>query len=139
LVVIIDVIDSKTMYIPDHLLVMVLGYILLYTNHISTITIFERIIGTLLCSIPMLLMNILIMETFGGGDVKLVMLFGYFLGYAIVLVMVIAIMAGGIYSFWLLYIKRIEQKYIPFAPFLCKSILLVIFWGKDIIAWYFRI
>jgi len=79
-------------------------------------------------------------ESIGGGDVFLAMLIGFFLGYKNVF---ISIWFGFLITFifilgHILKTKRITGR-IRFGPFLSLGALLCVFYGEQIVQWYFRI
>lgn len=137
----IAIIDGLTMIIPNSLLCVLLLIVLGYAHLDSTISNGERLIGMFIVSLPMVMLNVLIMEMFGGGDIKLLVIIGYLLGYQqTILMIVLAIFMGGIYSSWIILVKKSKKKqYIPFAPYLCISILITMFFGEGIMYWYFSI
>lgn len=86
----------------------------------------SRIVGMFAGSVPMALLALLAAGSFGGGDVKLVFACGAFLGRRLLLKgMVLAIFFAGIYSLWLILIKK-EGKNVQFAlgPFLSAGFIL---------------
>ena len=85
-----------------------------------------RMAGMFAVSVPMTVLGVCLKGSFGGGDVKLVFACGAFLGWSLLLKgMVYAVFFAGIYSFWLLFIKR-EEKNVQFAlgPFLSAGFIL---------------
>lgn len=138
ILIIMDIVDGVTMVIPDSLLIILLLLTLIFSILNTRIYMFDRIIGMTMISIPLLLMNIWYKEVIGGGDIKLLMIVGYLLGYQqMLVVIIIATITGGMYAYWLLYVLRLKNiKCIAFGPFLCKSILITMYFGKEIIQWY---
>ncbi|MDI6783091.1 MAG: prepilin peptidase [bacterium] len=84
-------------------------------------------------------------EAMGGGDVKLLAAMGTFLGYKLVLlILILASFVGSIIgAIVLIQAKRKEATatpfghYIPFGPYLAIGAVLALIWGNDIINWYF--
>lgn len=138
IIIAIDIIDSITMIIPNALLWILLLLVICYSIQRPTIMLIESVIGMLVVSMPMWLINRYVVEAFGGGDIKLMIVLGYFLGWQrVILTIVLATLLGGVYVGWLQYIKKASIKYIPFAPYLCKSALIALFFSERIINWYF--
>lgn len=77
-------------------------------------------------------------EGLGGGDVKLMAMFGSFLGLkSIPFIILISSFTGTIVGLYLIFYKNKDSKYaIPFGPFLCLGALVYIFAGEKIINWY---
>jgi leader peptidase (prepilin peptidase)/N-methyltransferase len=74
----------------------------------------------------------------GGGDVRLGVLMGLWLGWPVVLVaLVIAYIVGAISSIFLLVLKRKTlQSATPFGTYLALGTLVCILWGNEIVQWY---
>ncbi len=74
-------------------------------------------------------------EAMGGGDVKLLAMFGAFLGFRGVLwALMMGSFAGSIAGIYFKFKKKEEQ--IPFGPFLGLGAIFYIFYGQAVIAWY---
>ena len=74
----------------------------------------------------------------GGGDMKLGTMLGAFLGWKLVLVAIlIAILAGGVFATVVLLLRRKGRKdAVPFGPFLALGGVVSLFWGESLLAWY---
>ena len=136
-------IDYKTMRIPDklNLAIMVCGLISCIQN--TEIYFIERMIGFLIVSVPMYMICLMIPEAFGGGDIKLTAVMGFFLGWKQILVgAYLSFLIGGAQAVWLLAAKKIKQKshvHMAFGPALCLGMWIAMIWGKDLIGWYFEL
>lgn len=88
-----------------------------------------RLLGILCASAPMLLLTLLVPGGFGGGDIKLMAVAGFFLGWKLcAAAFALAILTGGCYSAVLLISRgKNHPKTIAFAPFLCACCGLVLF------------
>lgn len=78
-------------------------------------------------------------EALGMGDVKLFIPIGLFLGWKLSLTsLLFSFICGGIFSIVLLLTKSAARKTeIPFAPFIAVGVFVALFWGWDLINWYF--
>ena len=78
-------------------------------------------------------------EAMGGGDVKLMGMVGSFLGWkGAFLTIMLAAVAGSVIGITLILLKKHQaDKVIPFGPFLALGALVNLFYGNDLIAWYF--
>ncbi len=77
----------------------------------------------------------------GIGDVKLALALGVLLGWPdIILATMLSFMIGGVVSGGLVLIqkKHLKEK-VPFAPFFIVGVLLVIFFGYDLLRLYFSL
>lgn len=137
ILLIISLIDIDHMLIYDESL-LVLLFMTIISLMIYNISLLERIIGIFIISLPMYLFNYFI-ESFGGGDIKLISICGFMLGYKSLLIsMYITFIIAGIYAF-LLYIfkNKNRNEYIPFAPFINIGIFLTLLYYKEIISLFF--
>lgn len=77
-------------------------------------------------------------EGLGGGDVKLMAMFGAFLGVkSIPFIILVSSLTGTLLGLYLILFKKKDTKFaIPFGPFLCLGAIIYIFWGEQIISWY---
>ncbi|MGI6705453.1 MAG: prepilin peptidase [Clostridia bacterium] len=78
-------------------------------------------------------------EGMGGGDIKLMGMIGLFLGCRLTLLsLVLSIYIGGfIGGMALLTRRRKAGDYIPYGPFIALGTLVAIFFGREILLWYF--
>ena len=93
---------------------------------IPEITLWSRMLGIFIISVPMGCVAIIRPGSFGGGDIKLTFACGAFLGMKLVLIgTVIAIFLAGGYCLWLICIKRV-LKNVQFAlgPFLSVGYII---------------
>ena len=77
----------------------------------------------------------------GFGDVKLVFLIGLFLGFPNVLVaLFLSFFIGAIMGIGLIILgKKNLKSQVPFGPFLVMGTFIALFWGREIINWYFNL
>lgn len=78
-------------------------------------------------------------EGMGGGDIKLLAMIGAFLGWpSIPLTLFFSSLGGSVIGLSLMLAKGVNRKYaLPFAPFLCLGALLYLFFGREVIQFYF--
>src|SRR5699024_2088442 len=89
----------------------------------------------------LVIIGLIIIASQGGmgyGDLKLLMLLGFVLGFKkMIIAFMLAICFGAIVSAGLLLIKKVTRKtYIPFAPYITAGTLISYFYGTDIQLWY---
>ena len=80
-------------------------------------------------------------EGMGGGDIKLLAMIGAFIGWKGVLLTIFLSSAIGTLSGLLVMLRsrKTMKMAIPFGPFLSIGATIYIFFGKELIFWYFRI
>jgi prepilin signal peptidase PulO-like enzyme (type II secretory pathway) len=77
---------------------------------------------------------------FGGGDVNLAAIVGFAVGWpGIILSLMIAVLAGGVFSFGFIVVQLIRRRYVPYSampygPFLVLGALTIYLYGKDLAA-----
>lgn len=130
LLLMIGIKDWRERKIQNRASIMILMLSVAGAAVMPEITLKERILGMLAVSIPMAGLGILIPGSFGGGDAKLSLACGAFLGIeGVVRGTVSAVFLAGIYSVWLLFrqSKRGDgsrRMQFAFGPFLCVGYLL---------------
>lgn len=133
-------IDLDTMLIHNSLNLALCPIALLLMLLVPEISFIMRVIGMCIISVPMLVINSLYPESFGGGDIKLCMVAGFMLGYQSMLVAAfIAIILAGSYAFVLLLSKqRGKKSHIAFGPFLAIGIFVGLVNGSALFETYLR-
>jgi leader peptidase (prepilin peptidase) / N-methyltransferase len=78
-------------------------------------------------------------EAMGGGDVKYMGMVGSILGWkGAFLTIMLGALTGSLAGMTLIVLKKHQaDKVIPFGPYLAFGTLLTVFFGADIIDWYF--
>ena len=85
-------------------------------------------------SLPMFLMNQWVIESFGGGDIKLMFISGFLLGYVhILLAFCIAVIVGGLYAGIYLSVEKHIVIAICFWWFLIWESCFIVLWRIDFI------
>jgi len=133
----VALIDHDTMEIPTSLCVALVPFAVMAVWAFD-IPLLHRIIGAFCVSVPMLLLAIFVEGAFGGGDVKLMAVCGFLLGYQNVLfAFFVAILTGGGYALFLLASRRAKRKeHISFGPHLCFGTFLALLYGTEILKLY---
>jgi leader peptidase (prepilin peptidase)/N-methyltransferase len=80
-------------------------------------------------------------EGMGGGDIKLLAMMGAFLGWkSIPFIIFTSSLFGSVVGVSLMLArKKDSQLPIPFGPFLAFGAVLFIFFGRQLIHWYFAL
>ena len=80
-------------------------------------------------------------EGMGGGDIKLLAMLGAFLGWkAIPFIIFVSSLTGSVIGVTIMLIKKQDGKLaIPFGPFLVIGAFVYIFFGPQLVAWYFNL
>jgi len=78
-------------------------------------------------------------EGMGGGDIKLLAMIGAFLGWpSIPLTLFLSSLGGSVVGLTMMLAKGVGRRFaLPFAPFLCLGALIHLFFGRQIIEFYF--
>ena len=138
---ILSLIDADTQEIPDGLILalFVLGAAGVFAWPEPGLV--ARLIGAVCVSVPMLLINLLVPTSFGGGDIKLMAVMGALLGWKnALLAMFIALLLGGGYGIYLLARRKKGRKdHFAFGPFLSAGCVVALFFGDALIGWYLEL
>lgn len=140
ILLIVALIDWDTQMIYDRfhifILILAIAQVVLVPEH----GIVDRLIGAVIISVPMLILALVIPGAFGGGDIKLMAVSGFFLGTApIVCAMFFGLLTGGGYGAIMLKNKKLGKKdQFAFGPFLAFGLALATFFGDQIVAWYLK-
>ena len=130
-------IDLDTMEIPNGLVVgcFIIGFISIPFLHIDMIS---RIIGIFIVSVPLIVLNMVIPDAFGGGDIKLLAACGFFMGWVNVLIgMFIAVLLAGGYAIYLMLSHKIDKGgHIAFGPYLCIGMFISLLYGSQLLSSY---
>ena len=80
-------------------------------------------------------------EGMGGGDIKLLAMLGAFFGWkAIPFIILVSSLTGSVIGITLMLVRKQDGKLaIPFGPFLVIGTLVHIFFGRQLVAWYFSL
>ena len=126
------------MTIPNGLVIALVAPVIVCAVLEPQISISSRVIGMASVSGFMLLMTLAIPDCFGGGDMKLMFVCGFMLGWINTLLAgFIGLLAGGIYASYLMVTKKSkEQSHMAFGPYLCLGIFIALLFGNEIIRVY---
>lgn len=134
----IALIDHDTMEIPDGLVLALMPFAVYAIWGWPDISLIERILGIFAVSLPMLLLALLINGAFGGGDIKLMAVCGFLLGWKITLAaFFISLLTGGGYAIFMLASGKGKRgEHMAFAPHLCAGVAAALFFGADMLRLY---
>lgn len=142
----ISFIDLEHQIIPDVISLpgILIGFILsFFFPHVTWVSSLIGILigGGILYLVALLFEVLMKKEGMGGGDIKLLAMIGAWLGWKAVLFVILASsLAGSILgSIMLLLAKKGLRTQIPFGPYLALGAILYIFFGNELIEWYFNI
>lgn len=135
---VIAFIDLDTMEIPPqlNLAIFVMGIAGIWL--MPEITLRQRIVGTLVLSLPLFLLDLIRPDAFGFGDLKLLTAAGFFLGWKmnVTAFFVGAIVAALASVVLMLGKKKGMREHIPFGPSLCIGYVISTLVGTDLVNWY---
>jgi len=79
-------------------------------------------------------------EGIGGGDIKLLAMIGAFIGWkGVLLTIFLGSALGTVVGLAAMLVERKDMKMrIPFGPFLATGAVISIFFGNELIAWYWN-
>ncbi len=134
----IAMIDIDTMEIPNGLVLAILVPAVASYFLFPEIGITARLIGLVCVSVPMFLLNLVIPDAFGGGDIKLIAACGLLLGWQNTLLsMFFALLFGGGYAVLMMLRKKVKGKqHISFGQYICAGVYIAMLFGEQIIDLY---
>lgn len=138
--IVITMIDIDTLEIPNGLLIILAVPAIISVFLFPETDIISRAIGFFAISLPIALIILIKPEAFGFGDVKLLAVTGFMLGWqGVLLAMFIAVITGSVYGVYLLARKATRGQTIAFGPFICGGVLISMFCGSWIIGAYLEL
>lgn len=142
----ISFIDLRHQVIPDVISLpgIFAGFVIsFFSSHVTWLQSFIGILagGGILYIVALLFEILMKKEGMGGGDIKLLAMIGAWLGWkALPFVILVSSLTGlFIGGVSLVISKQGIRSRIPFGPFLSLSALIYIFYGNEIINWYFNV
>ena len=144
--IVVTFIDIDHQIIPNVITLPGIPIFFLATFAIPKITYLESILGLLIGGGALYLVGwayylIKKEEGMGGGDIKLLAMIGALLGWKGVFFTIFVGSALGTFSgmIMILYTRLMNMKLrIPFGPFLSIGAIVYIFYGQQVIFWYFN-
>lgn len=135
---IISFIDLEHGIIPNRLVLLVFTWSVLWQLFIPTVTLQEAALGLLAGGGLFYLIAVLSKGGMGGGDIKLMAVLGFIVGWPLVLiVLLLAFLLGAVTGLLLVFAgKKTRRDPLPFGPFLSISFFITYFWGLEIWLWY---
>lgn len=135
ILIIISIIDSKKLYIPNSLSILII-FLGIFYNFYFKDNLFNSILGMALYSLPFSLIygfisDLLNKEVMGYGDIKLTMGIGSFLAFTnlenIYSFFMYTYLSASIYAIYILIKTRKKYIEFPFAPFISISGCIMIY------------
>lgn len=136
--IIVIVTDIAYMIIPNKLLFVFLLLFTFLRIFYPLNPAYDAIIGAIVGFVIIALIILISKGGMGAGDMKLLAVFGLFLGTKkVLLTFFLAVCIGAVVGLLLMYqYKKERTTKIPFAPFLVLGAMISYFFGEDIIALY---
>jgi len=134
----VSIIDFNTTEIPNSLIIALIPFAIAAIWLLPDTTLLSHAIGLVAISVPMLLLTLLIPGAFGGGDIKLMFVCGFLLGWQLTLLsfFIALLLGGGTALFLLATGRRKKGQHMVFGPALCTGVVTSLFVGNYILDWY---
>ncbi|MSU54431.1 MAG: prepilin peptidase [Candidatus Staskawiczbacteria bacterium] len=139
--IVIFIYDLKHYLIPDKILFPAIIISFLYQAIFHTSAMGNYLMASAIaCGFLLAIFLVSKGQWMGFGDVKLAILLGFLIGFPnILLGLFLSFFFGAILGIILMSFKKCGLKSeIPFAPFLILGTLTAMFFGSEIIQWYFQ-
>ncbi len=142
--VVVTIIDLVDMLIPDVLIIIIFTLeifhkLSLYFINDVSLNLLDSLLGILVSGGLFLLIVFVSRGGMGHGDVTLISSLGFILGLKLIILNIfLSFCIGALISIFLLITKIKNKKDpIPFGPFIIISFFIVLFYGTNILYWYF--
>ena len=137
----IAIIDITTREIPNGLIIALVPLAAAAAWAQPEIDVISRAIGFAVVSLPMFIMALIVHDSFGAGDIKLIAVCGFMMGWqGAVLAFVLAAVTGAVFATVLIIRKKLKRKELmPFGQFLCLGVYISLLCGGDIISRYLEL
>ena len=139
----LTLIDYDHQLLPDNIVLPLLWLVLLYSPLNPDVTPQQSIIGAavgylILWSVATGYQMLTGKHAMGNGDFKLLAIFGAWLGWSILpLIIILSSFVGALVGVGLVIFKgRDRNKPIPFGPYLAAAGLIAVYWGDSIVSRY---
>lgn len=136
MLLIIIISDYQTMIIPDSVLIISFGILIIIKFFMSSIEVVGMsLLAGIAAFIFMLLLKlfgdfIFKKESMGGGDIKLMAIYGFVLGFPMAIISVFLAAVIGL-PISLIVLKSKKSHEIPFGPFLAISAIIIVLLKLD--------
>ncbi|EGN74826.1 prepilin signal peptidase PulO-like peptidase [Idiomarina sp. A28L] len=141
----LTLIDSEIMLLPDQLTLPLLWLGLILSIHILPVSPTDAIIGgaagyLFLWSVYWLFKLATGKEGMGYGDFKLLAVLGVWLGWqALPIIVLLSSLVGAAYGIFMIILRKHSQdKPMPFGPFLAVAGGIALFYAEPIYLWYWN-
>lgn len=137
---VISMIDLKYQIIPDPISIFLMVVGIVYVGFFSK-TYLDSLIGFFAVSGILFIAGIITGGNMGGGDIKLMAVCGFLLGWQnIIVALFVGSVIGSIVGLTLIVLKVNKKKQlIPFGPYLSAGIMIAALFGNQMIQWYLQL
>ncbi|SDK52104.1 prepilin peptidase [Natronincola ferrireducens] len=139
----ISMIDYYHQIIPDGMVILIFLIGLVYKAvhmllYDTSFPLLNSIGGLLMGGGFFLLIAIISNGGMGGGDIKLMGVLGFWLGWKTTLLMMLLsfLIGGGLSVLLLAFKKKSRKEAVPFGPFIALAAFITICWQREILTWY---
>jgi leader peptidase (prepilin peptidase)/N-methyltransferase len=139
----VTVIDWRHRIIPDQISLSFIVVGLVWSVLTSRIGLTSSLLGVLVGGGGLFIIGrfyrlIRHVDGMGGGDIKLMAMIGAFVGVKLLLpVLLLASFFGSIYGIYLIKSGGGGKTYVSFGSFLAPAAAFCIFYGRQLLSWYF--
>ncbi len=144
ILIVVSFIDVDLRIIPNELIIalLILGSVhAVYRSIQFGVAWYFWVLGFIAASAVLVILGLIVADSIGGGDIKLMAAAGLFVGplYILMSLFIGAIYAGLLAIFLIIFKKGSLKTAIPFGPFLSMGIITAVLFGESILMWYLSI
>ncbi|WP_369679956.1 prepilin peptidase [Bacillus sp. FJAT-45066] len=138
MLIIITITDIHYMIIPNKILLFFFSLFVLQSFFLNILPWEQQLIGLAVGFLLPFLIAVVSKGGMGGGDVKLLAVIGFVVGWQqLLLIFFLSSLIGTIVALLGMKLGKVQKgKPFPFGPFIAISAVITLFFGENLLNWY---
>ncbi|WP_100333345.1 prepilin peptidase [Bacillus alkalisoli] len=138
MLIIITITDIHYMIIPNKILLFFFSLFVIQSLFLNILPLHEQLIGLAVGFLLPFLIAVVSKGGMGGGDVKLLAVIGFVVGWQqLLLIFFLSSLIGTIIALIGMKLGKVQKgKPFPFGPFIAISAVITLFFGENLLNWY---
>lgn len=134
LLLLISVIDQKKQIVPNVFVIVLFSWLIVWHIVLPHLTNLSALVGFLAGGLLFFIIALVSKGGMGGGDIKLMAVLGFAVGwpYVLILFLLSFIIGAAVGVSLMLFCSKSKESPLAFAPFLSLSYFIILFWGEEI-------
>ena len=141
MLIIITITDIHYMLIPNKILLFFFSLFVVQSFFLDILPWQEQLIGLAVGFLLPFLIAVVSKGGMGGGDVKLLAVIGFVVGWQqLLLIFFLSSLIGTIVALIGMKLGKVQKgKPFPFGPFIAISAVIVLYFGENLLTWYINL